>query len=286
MPTGYKRNSRGQFNGGYGRGALGGKYATKSSARPPSAAKTSGAKATSSSARPPAKGKARSRGRSLSQKNKNRLVGAAVVVGVGAAGHVAVTRAMPGQTFATSKKSLSGTQEVLTGGGAKISRVVDGKLQYVTQTARTGRGLTAKIETTTLIGRGDNTIGMIHSTRRPIIGRSNIIQTSYLTQQNRKKGIGGSALIAHAAHEPNRRHRASLTRSAQGQAFAKSFGGAGARSRESKKKGAQLTSEMNAQWKANKTDYNGVYRALKSSVEGGTVTKTNLASLKRGKRLR
>lgn len=169
------------------------------------------------------------------------------------------------------------------------SLVKDGNLNYSTFSQREGRGLRSKVNTTTVItrtsGSKETPIGVIYSYRRAGT-RTNIVHGTYLTPQNRKKGIGGKALTAHAAHDPNRLHRASMRRSVQGQAFARSQAGGGLRTRKSRKEGNSITSQMNSEWKYNKGSYMDVARTIKGYSKGGATSTVDLKKIKKAKKVR
>jgi hypothetical protein len=180
-------------------------------------------------------------------------------------------------------------EKVTFGRNSAASIVREGPLTYSTFSSKEGRGLKTKYTTNTIVTRGkgaqEKPIGMVYSYRR-VGGRTNIVHATYLTQQNRKKGIGTAALTAHAAHSPTRMHRASIRRSVQGQAFARSQVGGGLRSRKSKKEGASITSAMNAEFKYNKSGYTEVAKQVKSYSTSGMTSIVDLKSIKRAKKIR
>jgi hypothetical protein len=226
----------------------------------------------------------------VSSKVKKAAITGAVGVGVGLAGRAAINRALPSQKFSTSNRQLAGSMEKVTfNKNSAASLVKDGNLNYSTFSQKTGKGLRAKHETTTVITRGsgskESTIGVVYSYRRAGT-RTNIVHGTYLTPQNRKKGIGGKALTAHAAHDPNRLHRASMRRSVQGQAFARSQAGGGLRTAKSKKEGNSITSQMNSEWKFNKGSYTDVAKNIKAYSKGGATSTVDLKKIKKAKRVR
>lgn len=226
----------------------------------------------------------------ISPKMKKAAITGAVGIGTGLATRAVINRALPSQKYATSDRTLSGTMEKATFGKNNAASIVkDGNLTYSTYSAKEGRGLKTKYTTNTIITRGSGSkeapIGMVYSYRR-LGGRTNIVHATYLTQQNRKKGIGSKALTAHAAHDPNRMHRASIRRSVQGQAFARSQAGGGLRSRKSKKEGASITSAMNAEWKYNKPGYIEVSKQIKAYSAGGVTKAVDLKKIKKAKKVR
>lgn len=295
MARGYKRDSRGRFAGGYGAGALGGKGAYVSRPNSGKGSRTGVRGATARLGNPKGAGpksrapKGRVRVR-LSPRVKKAAITGAVGVGVGLAGRAAINRALPSQKFSTSNRQLAGTMEKVTFSKSSAASIVrDGDLTYSTYSSKEGRGLRSKYTTNTVITKGSGSkerpIGMINSYRR-IGTRTNIVHATYLTQQNRKKGIGGKALTAHAAHDPNRMHRASMRRSVQGQAFARSQAGGGYRSKKSKAEGASITSAMNAEWKYNKSGYVEVSKQIKSYSVTGMTSTVDLKSIKKAKKIR
>lgn len=230
--------------------------------------------ANAKSSRPPS--------RRLSPKTKQRLIVAGVTAGTVVGTRAAVGRALPTQRYKTSKKVVDGPMiKTDVAKGIKVSEVKGVDATYTTRSVVTGRGLGRKTETTTFITKGKNNslVGMVHSERR-VVGAASI-KTSYLTGPNRGKGLGSKAVVAHAAHSPNVRHRASITRSLQGQGFAKAMGGAGARSAKSKAAGNALTREMNGQWKYSKFDYDNALKITKTNVSKGTAINVNSLKSKR-----
>lgn len=276
MARTYKRDNIGRFAGSAGGGSGG-----AARARPP--LKSSGGKASGS--RRPTGSKQRSK-RKLSSRQKKILVGVGVGVGVGVAGNLAMRKALPSQTFNKSVKMVTGKQErVDFSKHSAATKVTDGPLTYSTYSSKTGKGLKTKYTTDTIISRGANPIGIVSSYRRPGM-RSNIVQGTYLIPANRKKGIGSKALTAHAAHDPNRAHRASMRRSVQGQAFARSQGAAGKRTSGSKKEGNKITQQMNAEWKANRGSYSDVAKTVTSYSKGGATRTVNINAMKNSKKLK
>lgn len=279
-----KRDNKGRYAGSYGGG--GGNLVR------PSASKSRLARQSAPVARRPARTVAKGaqpqgKRRQLTSGQKKALA-AGIAVGVGVGGHYAFRKALPRTNFSKSPKQIAGMQTLAHPEGlvkgTRISRVDDGGLTFLTQSVPSGRGVKRKIETSTLVQKGNTTIGIVHSERYSRVSRTNIVKSTYLTPANRQKGIGSRALIAHAAHDPKRLHRASITRSVQGQAFARSNAKAGLRSTSSKKKGDQLTREMNSMWKVNKTDYTNVAKELKAATTGSRTTKLDVNAAKRAKR--
>lgn len=295
MSRGYKRDNRGRFSGGYGAGALGGK-GSKSGGKAASRSKGSPARAgTTRISQPKAVRSKRSAPRGkvrvkLSPKMKKAAITGAVGVGVGLAGRAAINKALPSQKFSTSNRTLAGLQDrVDFSKTSAATSIKDGNLTYSTFSQKEGKGLRAKHTTTTVVTRGtgskETAIGVVYSYRRAGT-RTNIVHGTYLTPANRKKGIGGKALTAHAAHSPNRLHRASMRRSVQGQAFARSQAGGGLRTSKSKKEGNSITSQMNSEWKYNKRSYMDVAKNIKAYKAGGTTRSVDLKSIKRARKIR
>ena len=270
-----KRDAKGRYAGSYGGG---GGRSNSRLVRKPGKSRT-----VSKGTRP------QGRRRQLTTGQK-RAIAAGVAVGVGVGGHYAFRKVLPATKFTKSSKSITGLQTHAhatdLAKGVKVTRVDDGGLTFLTQSIPSGRGLKRKIETSTLVQRGNTTIGLVHSERYSRVSRTNIVRSTYLTPTNRQKGIGSKALIAHAAHDPKRLHRASITRSVQGQAFARANSKAGLRSSSSKKKGDQLTREMNAMWRVNKSDYTATASVLKKVTNTKSASKIDVNSLKRtGRRI-
>lgn len=282
-----KRDSKGRYAGSYGGGGGSNRLVRTQGRSRLSRAKTNNSRP----ARPQSrvdKGKTIQGGQKQKQglsKNQKRLIGAGVVVGVGVGAKYGVSKVLPNQTFVKSKKTLGGVQTfVQPDKHTKLSSVMGpAGTTFTTHSGIEGKGLKRMTMTNTVISNKKGDVIGIMGSKRSRFSRTNIVYSSYLQPTSRKKGIGGAALTAHAAHDPRRKHRASMQRSVQGQAFASSFKKAGKRTSKSKQQGDLLTRQMNAQFKTEKHDYKMALGGYKETLSGGVIRDVNAMKRKRAR---